>query len=193
MVTTDLSNFYHFYPSLAVVVGVKSGAETNFMTAAWHSGVSHTPPLYLVSIAPKRHTHDLILSAGEFTVNFMPMEELKITHGCGIVSGAQMDKIDRLNIPLTDSLKIASPVIASAYAAYECRLVHQYPAGDHTLFVGEVVAAHLDEGRLSERGILDPAKINLTLYQGTNTYVDADAESQRIVPRDLDELLETES
>ncbi|MBC8401404.1 MAG: flavin reductase family protein [Candidatus Marinimicrobia bacterium] len=190
MITTNPDEFYHFYPSIAAVIGARCGDEINFMTAAWHSGVSHTPPLYMVSIAPKRHTHDMIIETGEFTCNFLPINQIKIIHGCGIVSGADIDKVDKLEIQLEKSIQLDCPVIASAYAAYECRVVHQYPAGDHTLFVGEVAAVHVDQVKISERGILDPNKIDFAMYLGTNTYISEDPESERIVPRELDKFLD---
>ncbi len=189
MISKDVTGFYHFYPSIAAVVGAQRGDNVNFMTAAWHTGVSHSPPLYLVSIAPKRHTHDMIMETGEFTCNFLPIDQLKIIHGCGIVSGADIDKIDKLEIPLEKSIEVDCPVIANAYAAYECRVVHQYPAGDHTLFVGEVAAVHIDEARISERGILDPAKIDFAMYLGSNTYISADPTTEGILPGDLETLI----
>ena len=189
MISKNITGFYHFYPSIAAVVGAQRGDKVNFMTAAWHSGISHSPPLYLVSIAPKRHTHDMIMETGEFTCNFLPIDQLKIIHGCGIVSGVDFDKIDKLKIPLGKSIQVECPVIASAYAAYECRVVHQYPAGDHTLFVGEVAAVHIDEARISERGILDPAKIDFAMYLGSNTYISADPTSEQILPGDLEALI----
>ena len=189
MISKNITDFYHFYPSIAAVVGAQRGDKVNFMTAAWHSGVSHSPPLYLVSIAPKRHTHNMIVETGEFTCNFLPIDQFKIIHGCGIVSGADFDKVDKLEIPLERSTQVECPVIASAYAAYECRVVHQYPAGDHTLFVGEVAAVHIDEARISERGILDPAKIDFAMYLGSNTYISADPTSEQILPGDLEALI----
>jgi len=189
MISKDIAGFYHFYPSIAAIVGAQQGDKVNFMTAAWHTGVSHSPPLYLVSIAPKRFTHDMIMETGEFTCNFLSIDQLKIIHGCGIVSGADIEKVDKLEIPLEKSIQVDCPVIASAYAAYECRVVHQYPAGDHTLFVGAVVAVHLDEARISERGILDPDKIDFAMYLGSNTYISDDPTSERILPENFETLL----
>ena len=189
MISTEIAGFYHFYPSIAAVVGAQRSDKVNFMAAAWHTGVSHSPPLYLVSIAPKRHTHDMIMETSEFTCNFLPIDQLKIIHGCGIVSGADIDKVAKLKIPLEKSIQVKCPVIASAYAAYECRVVHQYPAGDHTLFVGEVAAVHIDETRISARGILDPNKIDFAMYLGSNTYISDDPTSEQILPGDLEALI----
>ena len=189
MIATEIIGFYHFYPSIAAVIGARDGDKINFMAAAWHTGVSHSPPLYLVSIAPKRHTHDMIIETGEFTCNFLPLDQLKIIHGCGIVSGADLDKVDKLEIPLEESTIVKCPTIESAYAAYECRVVHRYPAGDHTLFVGEVVAVHSDESLISEQGILDPEQIDFAMYLGSNTYLSSDPTSERILPGDLETLI----
>ncbi|MFH1850746.1 MAG: flavin reductase family protein [Candidatus Neomarinimicrobiota bacterium] len=186
MKTTSIEQFYHFYPAVVNLVGARLGDKTNFMAAAWHSGVSHKPPLYLVSIAPKRFTHDLIAESGEFTCNFLDIRHLKMIHGTGTLSGHDGDKVKQLNIPLADSLEIACPIIASAYAAYECRVVHQYPAGDHTLFVGEVVAAHCDEKLVLDDGLLDPTKIDFALYLGSNNYLSADPDSRTYISRELE-------
>ena len=189
MITKYISGFYQFYPSIAAVIGASFENQTNFMAAAWHSGVSHSPPLYLVSIAPKRHTHDMIVRSGEFSVNFLALDQVKIIHGSGIISGAQADKVNLLDIPLESSEIIGCPVIESAYAAYECRVVHRYPAGDHTLFVGEVKVVHYHDELLNDRGILDPEQIDFAMYLGSNTYLSADPTSERILPGDLETLI----
>ncbi len=189
MITTEINQFYHFYPSVAAVIGAKHDNQVNFMAAAWHSGVSHTPPLYMVSIAPKRFTHDMIMNSGEFTCNFLPLVELNIIHGTGIVSGADTDKIPALGIELVDSVKIECPVIKQSYAAYECQVIHQYPAGDHNLFIGEVVAVHWDESQVNSAGVFDPGKVKFSLYQGQNTYITTDSSSVRVMPSDINQLL----
>jgi 3-hydroxy-9,10-secoandrosta-1,3,5(10)-triene-9,17-dione monooxygenase reductase component len=38
------------------------------------------------------------------------------------------------------------PILDSALAVLECRTVHTYDGGDHTIFVGEVEAAHTGQG-----------------------------------------------
>jgi len=189
MISTEIAGFYHFYPSIAAVIGASFENKTNFMAAAWHTGVSHSPPLYLVSVAPKRHTYDMIVRSGEFTVNFLPMDKLTIIHGSGIVSGAEIDKVNKLRIPLEESIIVKCPTIESAYAAYECRVVHRYPAGDHSLFVGEVVAVHSDGSLISERGMLDPEQIDFAMYLGANTYISANPDSMRVLPEDLETLI----
>ena len=67
-----VGEFYHHYPRVAAIVTVHARDKDNAMTVAWHCSLSMSPPLYGVSISPKRFTLELILEAKEFGVNFMP-------------------------------------------------------------------------------------------------------------------------
>lgn len=155
------------------------------MAAAWNTCLSFDPPLFGVSISPKRFTHHMIQETGEFTCSFLSMEHVEIIQGTGTASGQDYEKVTAFNIPLEDSEIIKCPVIESAYAAYECKLKYTYPVGDHDLFVGEVVAIHSQEGILSEKGILDAEKLNFAMYIGSDTYISANPLTLKEVPREI--------
>ena len=116
---------YH-YPRLAAIITVHARDKDNAMAAAWHCPLSFKPTLYGVSISPRRFTHDLIMEAGEFGVNFMPMEKAELIASVGGSSGREVDKFQRFQMAKEKPLKTSAPLIAEAYACYECRLVaHQ--------------------------------------------------------------------
>lgn len=73
---------------------------------------------------------------------------------------------------------------ASAYAAYECKAIEHHPFGDHTLFVGEVLAVHVREGIMNGNGILDTDKVLPAMYMGSNTYIVVDAASRKELQKD---------
>ncbi len=174
MIKTNITNFYQFYPCLVTLVGAQQGEKINYMAAAWNVGLSFHPPLFGVAIAPQRYTHGMIAKTGEFTCNFLSLDYLKTIHSTGRVSGRDVDKVATFKIPLERSKIVACPTIAAAYAAYECRVKHQYPVGDHDLFVGAIVAVHSNPTLMREDGLLDPQLIDFTLYLGSNTYLSAD-------------------
>lgn len=123
------------------LVGAKENDKHNVMTVAWISQVSHDPLLVMVSIAPGRFTHDLIVRTGEFMVSILNAEQQEMSAFCGSRSGKNVDKIAQLNLKTEPASVIKVPRLAGCVANLECRVVSQYPAGDHTLFIGEVVAA----------------------------------------------------
>ena len=50
------------------------------------------------------------------------------------------DKIKEAGLSLIDSVAVQVPTIEGATVAFECKVVGQFETGDHTVFVGEVVA-----------------------------------------------------
>src|SRR3989304_1940509 len=88
----NIGAFYHYYPSLAVIVTAHAGERDNAMTAAWHTPVSKKPPLYAVAISPTRFTYELILESREFSINFLPASEAELVAAVGGSKGKEIDK-----------------------------------------------------------------------------------------------------
>ena len=183
------SNFYQFYPTLASVVAVRSGKKTNAMAVAWHVGLSFDPPLFGILVALKRYTHDLIMKAKEFSVNFMPYEKINIIAGCGRTGGKQLDKFKTFNIKTEKPVKISSPVLKDAYASYECKLKEHHRVGDHTLFVGEIVQVHYSPKAFDKNGLPNLKNIIPALYLGADRYLKAKPVEINIIGRDKVEAM----
>lgn len=172
-----VGKFYHHYPAVAAVVTARVGEKANAMAAAWHSSLSFDPPLYGVAISPKRFTHGLILEAGEFGVNFLPFDRAGIIAAVGGSTGREVDKFEAFKIAEEKPVLTSAPILAEAYAAYECKLVSHHTCGDHTWFVGEIVMVHQVEGALTDEGIIDLSSVEPAMYLGADRYVTAWRES----------------
>lgn len=175
--------FHHHYPRLAVIVTCRARGKDNAMAAAWHSSISFNPPLFGVSIAPKRYTYELILEAKEFGVNFMAIEKAELIAATGGSLGKKVDKFEKFDLQKEKPLKTSVPILKDAYAAYECKLVAHHTYGDHEWFVGEIVATHFDEEAFTPAGILNLAKVNPAMFIGGELYVTTDPNSTRHLER----------
>ena len=122
------------------VVTTRAGDKINGMTAAWVSQVSLNPLLVMVSIAPPSYSHDLIKAGGVFAVNVLTQDQVDLGKRFGYKSGRKVDKFAGLDW-ITGAT--GSPILPQAYAYLDLKLVNTLPAGDHTLFVGEVVEAKI--------------------------------------------------
>jgi flavin reductase (DIM6/NTAB) family NADH-FMN oxidoreductase RutF len=122
------------------LVTTRLGDKVNGMTAAWVSQVSLNPLLVMVSIAPPRYSHTLIKESGIFAINVLTSEQVELAKRFGYKSGRKIDKFAGL-----DYLTAASgaPILPQAYAYLDLKLVDTFTAGDHSLFVGEVLEAKL--------------------------------------------------
>ncbi len=122
------------------VVTTRLDDLVNGMTASWVSQVSLNPLLVMVSIAPPRYSHGLIKDSGVFAVNVLTGDQVDLGKRFGYKSGRKVDKFAGLDY-LT--AKTGAPILPQAYAYLDTRLVDTFTAGDHTLFVGEVVDARI--------------------------------------------------
>lgn len=122
------------------VVTTRLGDRVNGMTASWVAQVSLKPLLVMVSIAPPRYSHDLIKESGVFAINVLRPDQVDLGKRFGYKSGRQVDKFAGL-----DWLAAATgaPILPQAYAYLDCKLTDTFTAGDHTLFIGEVVEAKI--------------------------------------------------
>jgi flavin reductase (DIM6/NTAB) family NADH-FMN oxidoreductase RutF len=113
----------------------------NVLTIAWHTPLSHNPPLVGISIAQRRYSHLLIQQVGEFVLNVVSMDYLCAVRICGELTGQGKDKFQEAGLCVMPSAHVRPPNIAGALAHLECVLVDQVETGDHTFFIGKVLHA----------------------------------------------------
>jgi len=127
------------YPMNVVLISSSAEGRDNVMTAAWCFPLSAEPPLFGVSISPKRCSHSLIKKSGEFVINIPGAEFIEAVKICGENSGRDCDKFEISKLTKELSEKVAAPSIKECLASIECKVVDSFETGDHTLFVGEAV------------------------------------------------------
>ena len=141
------------------------------MAVAWHAPISLKPPLYGVSISPKRFTYQLIVDSKEFGINFLPFKAAELVASVGGSKGSEVDKFQRFNIAKNKPVRTAVPILEAAYAAYECQLVDDRSYGDHRWLVGEIIAVHWLEEVFTPDEVIDLDKVSSILYLGNELYV----------------------
>jgi flavin reductase (DIM6/NTAB) family NADH-FMN oxidoreductase RutF len=128
-----------------ILVTVTDGTKPNIITLAWNMPLSHKPPLVAVSIGQNRYSHDLLKKSGEFVINVPDVDILGETIYCGTTSGRKVDKFKETGLTAIPARRVKSPLIKQCLGHLECRVVNTISAGDHTVFVGEVLIASVKE------------------------------------------------
>jgi flavin reductase (DIM6/NTAB) family NADH-FMN oxidoreductase RutF len=119
--------------------------KPNIITLGMYMPISSNPPLVCIGVAPQRYSHRLIKESGEFVVNTPSIILEKKVDFCGSQSGRDIDKFAATGLTPIPSLKVKPPRIKECFGHLECRVMESHECGDHTLFVGEVVASSVDE------------------------------------------------
>ena len=105
------------------------------MTASAFSSLSLNPPLVLVCIAHDASMFPVIRGAPHFTVNVLAADQEALSRRFAAKDPNRFDGVGYTRG------KFGPALLDEALAYLECRVAHQIPGGDHTIFVGEVESA----------------------------------------------------
>jgi flavin reductase (DIM6/NTAB) family NADH-FMN oxidoreductase RutF len=144
--------------------------ETDVMPAIWHTPLSRVPPLVGVAIHPSRYTHDMIRFSEQFAMNFPGRDLLNHTHYFGMVSGQDVGKLELAKLATFQASKVDAPLLENCVAWVECGLEDTFRIGDHTLFVGRVLAVQAEEEAFEETWMLEEPDYRPLHYLGTDRY-----------------------
>ena len=123
------------------VLTVDDGTEQNAMPVSWATQVSADPPLVAVAVSPRRYSHDMIDSAGEFALNYLSLDQGKLMAQFKLTGPDKSAKFEGVAVEPAEA--IDAPLLAESPISLELRVHTAYNPGDHTVFVGEVVAARV--------------------------------------------------
>lgn len=119
------------------LLGSGKEGDRHSMVASWVSQVSSEPRRVAVGVKKTRHSHDLIHDGGVFSLCVLDerykseLERFKSAGGDGFDF---------------ETKETGAPILKDCVGYVECRVVQEVDAGDHTLFIGDVVAEGVNGG-----------------------------------------------
>src|SRR6266550_2482172 len=119
----------HFASGVTIITTMYENV-VHGMTANAFCSVSLEPPLVLVSVGNQSHMHTLLAQSRRYGVSVLASDQEALAR---YFSGRSQEL---LQIPF--AWDEGYPLIEGALARLICTVVHAYPAGDHTLYVGQV-------------------------------------------------------
>jgi len=130
-----------FASGVTVVTAKTESNQPAGLTVSSFASLSLEPPLVLVCIDKRASIHDLLVEGGHFGVNVLAADQEILSRRF-----ASRD-VDRFSgTGYADGIT-GVPLLNDVVMAIECRIVHTYPGGDHTIVVGEVEHAAFSDGK----------------------------------------------
>ncbi len=162
-----------FAPQLVgLVSSIDKNGRPNVATLAWITTVSAEPPLVSIAVGRTRYTHECISNSREFVVNLPTMDILKEVQLAGSMSGRDVDKFKKTGLTPKESIAVKTPRVKECAAHLECKVVDVKEAGDHTIFIGKVVATTCEPGAVRD-GVLDISRVKPVLHLGGTFFTTA--------------------
>lgn len=119
--------------------------QYNLMPASWHMPVSKSPFRYAVAVREENYTHQLLEKHGSFTLNFLPFEHYETINMLGKVHGDKKDKLAKSGLKVAGRDNHENILLNASDFIYECEVCDTYKNGDHTIFIADVKAIHVND------------------------------------------------
>ena len=131
------------YPHGVSVLTVDFEGERMGVTIGSLVSLSLEPPLVGVSIGKEASSYELLRQSGRFAISLLADDQAPLAQhfARGVPPIAHWS-----GIAVRDG-ELGPPLLEGAVGWLVCRVWADYDAGDHTLFVGEVLRAERDESK----------------------------------------------
>ena len=131
----------HFVTGVTVLTTRDATGAPAGLTVNAFASVSLEPPLVLVCVDRASDTHALIEAAGYFAVNVLADGQERVSRR--FAEGEGRTRFDGL--AWRDEVT-GAPVLDDALAWVDCRVRSTCDGGDHTIWIGQVLAGDAREG-----------------------------------------------
>ncbi|AHG46195.1 flavin reductase [Rhizobium leguminosarum bv. trifolii CB782] len=161
---------------IALVTTVDEHGRINAAPFSFFNCLSADPPILAIGVENNadmsfKDTGHNIRMTEVFTVNIVSFAIAEAMHVCGSKYPRGVDELKEAGLTAVPGEKVASPFIAEAPAAFECRRHVTLELGrSRQIILGEIVYAHYRDGVVDpERLHVDPAAVDAIARLGGDT------------------------
>jgi flavin reductase (DIM6/NTAB) family NADH-FMN oxidoreductase RutF len=130
-------------PGPVVLVSSAWRGRTNVMTMGWHMVAEFVPSLVACYVWDANQSFGMIRKSRECVINVPTVELVDTVVDIGNCSGRDVDKFAAFGLTPMPARKVRAPLIGECHASFECRLHDGRWIDRHSIFVFEVIAAHV--------------------------------------------------
>lgn len=130
------------YATGVMVLTVRVGTEHHAVTVNSVTSVSLEPVLLLVCLEKNARSHELVHRAQAFGLNILSEDQEELGKKFAYDREARQHPEQHAQTLPGQS---GALVFAGSLGWFECRVVAEYPGGDHTIFLAEVTHAEVGE------------------------------------------------
>jgi flavin reductase len=130
------------YASGVAIITTRVDSVDHAMTATAFSSVSLSPPLVLVCVKRNARFHEAITQSGRWAVSILRSKDRAVAE---LLSQSGHGVHERLHgVAHSPGPVAGSALLDAALATLECETTAVHPAGDHSIFVAQVLRARAD-------------------------------------------------
>jgi flavin reductase (DIM6/NTAB) family NADH-FMN oxidoreductase RutF len=121
------------------ICGVKEGEEMNGFTVSWLMQSSFEPPLVVNCVKKGTVSHEMIKNTQVFAISFLESGQKDLAASFFRPKTRVGNKFE--DVEFYEGEATGCPIIQDSLGYIECQVVGTVENGDHTVYVGEVIAS----------------------------------------------------
>ncbi len=125
------------------VLTVAEGAMRHGMSSSWATQVSGAPALMMAAVDNAHFSHAVLARTGAFGFNVVGRRGRQLEDYFYSARARRENNLDQFEYELSPALGV--PWLRLAMVSIEARVKERFAAGDHTLFLGEIVGVRVRE------------------------------------------------
>jgi flavin reductase (DIM6/NTAB) family NADH-FMN oxidoreductase RutF len=130
-------------PGPIVLLSSAWRGRNNIMTMGWHMVMETQPSLVGCYIWTRDFSRELIRKSRQCVINIPTADMATTVVRIGNTTGRDIDKFAEFGLTAAPAEKVDAPLIEECFANFECRVVDLSLIRKYSLFVLEVVKAHV--------------------------------------------------
>ncbi|AQG82241.1 flavin reductase family protein [Spirosoma montaniterrae] len=167
---------------IAFVSTVSQEGHVNLAPYSFFNMFGFNPPILVFSPTRNRHGHKKhsllnVEEVPEVVINVVSHAMVEQTSLASAEFDRHVSEFTKAGFTELPSERVKPPRVAEALVSFECRVRQLLPVGDGpgagTLVICEVILAHVNPAILTEKGTIDPHRLDLVGRLGGDWYVRA--------------------
>lgn len=180
---------------IAFASTVDQEGNVNLSPFSFFNLFSSDPPIMIFSPLRRmrdnstKHTLQNVLEVPEVVIHVVHFDMVEQMSLASTEYAKEIDEFAKSGFTAVKSNEVRPPRIKEAHVAFECKVNEVKHLGEDggagNLIICQVLAAHVNEGILDEKGIIDPRKLDAVARLGGDWYSRASGKSLFQIPKPL--------
>ena len=142
MAEKDIKKVLRKFEYGVYVVSMGKGNEGNAFTASWVAQVSSEPPMVMISVNNRHQSIPILKEHGAFVINLIGKDHESVAKTYYGPAESGYEKLKTADVEESPATK--TPLLSGMEGFLDCRIVDTILSGNHTIFIGEILAASMD-------------------------------------------------
>ena len=130
---------------VALIVCQDEKGKVNVTPIGWFTLCNSKPCCFAICLYNKHYSHKVILETKEYVLCLPSYSQKEDILYCGSVHGWDTDKLKNCKLKTLPSKNVKPPILKDSIACFECKVINTANAGDHTIFIGEVITSYVSD------------------------------------------------